>query len=68
MTYRKLQRLEKQKRRLWNGDGSTRFGVQYKKLINEHNMQNIEMVSLFRQQRMMMEAEMGMASTDLADG
>jgi len=60
MTYRKLQRLEKQKRRLWNGDGSTRFGVQYKKLINEHNIQNIEMVSEMRQQRMKLEADMAL--------
>jgi hypothetical protein len=35
MTQRKLERLQKQKRRLWHGDYPTRFGAQYKKLKGE---------------------------------
>jgi hypothetical protein len=43
MTQRKLQRL--QKRRLWHGDSLTRFGFQYRKLMDERDRQTVEMIS-----------------------
>ena len=44
MAQHKLKRLEKQKRRLWNGDHPTRFGAQYKKLQAERVGQAMEML------------------------
>jgi hypothetical protein len=66
MTHRKLVRLQKQKRRLGYGDYPTRFGVQYKKLMNESEIQTIETFSLLQQKRMKLDFEL--ARTELADG
>jgi len=49
MTHRKLQRLQKQKRRMGYADRPTRFGVQYRKLVNESEIQTIETLSLLQQ-------------------
>lgn len=60
MTQRKLERLHKQKRRLWYGNYPTRFGVQYQKLYEESEAQTMEVLSEIRGQRMKMEAELAM--------
>lgn len=60
MTHRRLDRLQKQKRRLGYGDYPTRFGVQYRKLRDDKDRQMMEMLSEFRLQRMKMEAELAM--------
>ena len=66
MTHRKLQRLQKQKRRLGYGDYPTRFGVQYKNLMNESKIQAMEVLSDVRVQHMKVEAMIALAPNEPA--
>lgn len=58
MTYRKLERLRKQRRRLGYGDGPTRFGVQFRKLRDESYGQSIELLNDMRTRRMKLDAQL----------
>jgi hypothetical protein len=47
MDQHKIQRYEKQKRRLWYGDHPTQFGYRHRKLIADRDTKTIEIMSRF---------------------